>query len=366
MRVCRTLAASLLALAVCACSEPAPVAANPTPVIGPADDQTMTIVTAAQAYVASLSPAQMTASLFAFNDAAQRARWSNLAAGGFERRGVKWADLNDTQRARLSDLLNAVLSDDGVRMIGAQMAADDYLRDNPDAATPDLAPPPAAPEAPPAPSAPLFGSGEYYVAFLGAPSVTAPWTLQIGGHHLAINATVVGPHMTLAPSLTGGQPARFGKNGETFHGVQAEVTAAQALIDSLSPDLREQAVVGGQTPDLLLGPGRDGYTLSAEGLQAKAMTADQKAKLLKLVETRIGLMNANDAAAAMTKIRADIDKTWFAWFGPTADAGRAYFRVTGPTLHMEFAPQDAPAGNHVHAIYRDPTNDYGRAWASIK
>jgi len=364
MRVSRLLAASLLALAVCACSESATVTANRARVIGPADEQTMTIVTAAQAYVASLSPAQMTASLFAFNDAAQRARWSDLATGAFARRGVKWADLNDTQRARLSDLLNAVLSEDGVRMISAQMAADDYLRANPDAATPDLVRPPAEPEA--APIAPVFGAGEYYVAFLGAPSVTAPWTLQIGGHHLAINATVVGPHMTLAPSLTGGQPARFGKNGEAFQGVQAEVTAAQAVIDSLTPDQREQAVVGDRTPDLLLGPGRDGYTLSAEGLRADAMTADQKAKLLKLIGTRIGLMNPNDAAAAMTRIRADIDKTWFAWFGPTADAGRAYFRVAGPTVHLEFAPQDAPAGNHVHAIYRDPTNDYGRAWTAIK
>ena len=150
MRVCRPLAASLFALAVCACSDPAPVAVNPAPVIGPADDQTMTIVTAAQAYVASLSPAQMTASLFAFNDAQQRARWSNLAAGAFERRGLKWADLNETQRARLSELLNAMLSDDGVRMISAQMAADDYLQANPDAATPDLARPPADAAAAPA------------------------------------------------------------------------------------------------------------------------------------------------------------------------------------------------------------------------
>jgi hypothetical protein len=36
---------------------------------------------------------------------------------------------------------------------------------------------------------------------------------------------------------------------------------------------------------------------------------------------------------------------------------------------LEFSPQDVQTGgvsNHLHNIYRDPTNDYGRAWATIK
>lgn len=34
------------------------------------------------------------------------------------------------------------------------------------------------------------GIFERHLAFLGAPSTTAPWMLQFGGHHLAINLTV--------------------------------------------------------------------------------------------------------------------------------------------------------------------------------
>jgi hypothetical protein len=309
----------------------------------------------------------MSASLFAFNDAEQRARWSDLPAGAFERRGVKWADLNDVQRTRLTDLLNAVLSADGVRMVSEQMDADEYLRDHPETATPDLAAAPAAPGA--APAEPTFGAGQYTVAFLGSPSVTAPWMLQVGGHHLALNATVVGPNLTLAPSLTGGEPVRFGKDGKTIQIVDREAKAAQILLDSLAPEQREKAVMSAGATDLMLGPGRDGYTLRPEGLQAMEMTPLQKEGLLSLIETRIGLMNANDAAAAMAQIRKDIDQTWFAWFGPTQPAGGAYFRVSGPTVHMEFAPQDGRQGgasNHVHTLYRDPANDYGRAWAAIK
>ena len=37
-----------------------------------------------------------------------------------------------------------------------------------------------------------FGEAEYYLAFLGTPSTTAPWMLQFGGHHLAINLTLGG------------------------------------------------------------------------------------------------------------------------------------------------------------------------------
>jgi hypothetical protein len=39
----------------------------------------------------------------------------------------------------------------------------------------------------------------------------------------------------------------------------------------------------------------------------------------------------------------------------------AYFRVQGPTLVIEYAPQNSL--DHIHTIYRDPTNDYGAKFA---
>ena len=43
-------------------------------------------------------------------------------------------------------------------------------------------------------------------------------------------------------------------------------------------------------------------------------------------------------------------------------AARAYYRIQGPTLVIEYAPQPqgGDAAEHIHTIYRDPTNDYGR------
>ena len=44
---------------------------------------------------------------------------------------------------------------------------------------------------------------------------------------------------------------------------------------------------------------------------------------------------------------------------PHDEGSAAYFRIQGPTLVIEYAPQRSV--DHIHTIYRDPTNDYGAA-----
>ena len=65
----------------------------------------------------------------------------------------------------------------------------------------------------------------------------------------------------------------------------------------------------------------------------------------------------------MAQLKSDLGQTWFAWSGPTtAKAGgniTGYYRIQGPHLVIEYAPQN-DEHDHVHTIYRDPTDDYGR------
>jgi hypothetical protein len=63
----------------------------------------------------------------------------------------------------------------------------------------------------------------------------------------------------------------------------------------------------------------------------------------------------------MAEIRSNLRETYFAWSGPTTNGSAAYFRVQGPTLVIEYAPQNSV--DHIHTIYRDPTNDYGAKFA---
>jgi hypothetical protein len=309
------------------------------------------IVAAADAFLGSLTEAQRRAAMFPFGDSAQRGRWSNLPPGAYRRAGVRLGELNAAQRAAFADLLAVVLSPQGVQMVKEQLDADDVLRGESGGRGPG------------------FGADNYYVAFLGRPSATAPWMLQFGGHHLALNVTVVGANLTLAPSLTGGQPTRYVKDGKPVYVVAREVAAAQAMLDGLTPAQHAKAVLGDQSIDLVLGAGHDGQALQPEGLPGREMTDAQKARLLALIEARLGMLNADDLAVVMAPIRRSLNDTWFAWYGSPRDAGSAYFRVTGPTLVLEFAPQGfggPTSGDHIHSIYRDPTNEYGSAWTALR
>src|SRR4029077_6805748 len=80
---------------------------------------------------------------------------------------------------------------------------------------------------------PAFGEAEYYLAFLGTPSAAAPWMLQFGGHHLAINLTLAGSQGTMAPSLPAAQPATFTVEGRTVRPLGNENDKAFALINAL-------------------------------------------------------------------------------------------------------------------------------------
>ena len=375
-------------------------------------------VRAAQAFLATLSETQRRAVLFRFDDNVQRRRWSNFPTGVVPRAGVKWGDLDERQRAALMALLGTILSPDGVTNVREQMAADEVLRTTPGATRPgghrgspgdgaDHEPPPGGfPDGPPpggfsggpppgdgrfAPPSgfagapgrgpgfrrgpggpggggPDFGSAFYYVSILGTPSPTQPWMLQFGGHHLAINATVAGAGVTLSPSLTGGEPLRFDQGGRLVYIVEKEVTAAAALLASLTPDQRARAVVSSQRIDLVLGPGHDGQVLQPEGLAGAAMSPEQKRLFMALVEARLGILNEAARAPQIAAIRADLDRTSFAWFGAIKPLGDAYFRVTGPTVLIEYSPQgmDGDATDHAHNMYRDPTNEYGSKWTAAQ
>jgi hypothetical protein len=321
-----------------------------TTTVPPADARTTRIVDAADAFLATLGDGQKAAVLFDFTDAEQRVRWSNLPEGIFQRAGLAWGGMDEAQQAALMDLLGAVLGPEGMENVQEQMAADDALTAPGDAPV-------------------RLGSEYYYVSFSGRPSTTAPWMLQFGGHHLAINATVVGPHVALSPSLTGGQPLKFLSHGRPVYIVLEEAVQGAALLGSLTDAQRGKAVIGTRFIDLVLGPGKDGRTLQPEGLPGAEMDVQQKAQLLALVEARLGiLMNADDRAAKMAEVEKNLDRTYFAWFGPAEPLGAAYWRVTGPTVLLEFSPQ-ALGGDptqHAHNIYRDPTNEYGAAWAALE
>jgi Protein of unknown function (DUF3500) len=214
----------------------------------------------------------------------------------------------------------------------------------------------------------MFGKDLYYISFLGTPSTTTPWMLQFGGHHLALNITIAGSRGLMTPSLTGAQPATFTLNGQTIRPIGRESDKGLALLQSLDAKQRAQAILSYRVPDLILGPGQDGKKIAPEGLKASAMNDSQRQLLIDVIAEWSGIINESAASARMNELKADLNETWFAWSGPTDfEPGHnitAYYRIQGPHLVIEYAPQNDEPANHVHTIYRDPTNDYGRQFSS--
>ena len=182
---------------------------------------------------------------------------------------------------------------------------------------------------------------------------------------LAVNVTIAGERGILTPTLTGAQPALYTVNGRTVRPLGGESDKALALLQSLDESQRAKAVLGFRVADLVLGPGQDGKTIQPEGLRASEMNARQRQMLLDVIAEWSGIVHESAAAARLAEIRAGLGETWFAWSGPTTGAPgqniAAYYRIQGPNLVIEYAPQrmGGDPSMHVHTMYRDPTNDYG-------
>jgi Protein of unknown function (DUF3500) len=318
----------------------------------PAADATTRAVAAAEAFLATLDEKQRLKANGDLNDTT-RTIWSNLPSGSklqvgaMERNGLKIADMTPPQEKAALALLAVTLSKDGYQKAMAVVDADQDLETR-SAATRK-------------PGSPVrFGRGEYYVAILGKPSPTSKWMMQFGGHHLAINVTFAGRQNILAPTHTGTQPATFTLAGRTVRPLGDENDKAFALINALNAEQQKQAILSVEVRNLVLGPGVDGKTIAPEGARVSTFTPAQRTMLGDLVREWVDIIGDEAAAAKMKEVQAGLDETYFAWAGSTTNGSGAYFRIQGPTLLIEYAPQGQAPNNtdHIHTIYRDPTNDY--------
>jgi hypothetical protein len=348
-----------------------------------AQTATARIVNAANAFLSTLEEKQRQSVVFAFDDEQQRKRWSNLPTGMVPRGGIDLKDMTAAQRSAAMALVSSALSQRGFEKVQQIMDGDEMLKGTEGNGRRGGGPPPGrGPNGPPAGngdgrgggrpgngrggSDPMFGKDIYYISILGTPSEKNPWMLQFGGHHLALNITIAGERGILTPTLTGAQPGLYNVNGKIVRPLGQESDKSLALLNALDETERKQAILSFRVADLVLGPGQDGKTIQPEGLKASNMNEKQRTMLVDVIAEWAGIIHESAAAARMTELKAEINETWFAWSGPvTAAPGSnitAYYRIQGPHLVIEYAPQQmgGDPAMHIHTMYRDPTNDYGR------
>jgi Protein of unknown function (DUF3500) len=305
---------------------------------------------AARAFLNALGADQLSTVQHPDLSDAARTQWSNFPAGASPRPGIALGDLSESQRVLLHDLLRASTSSQGYHKMTGAIRADQVLHDLQGGDQ-------------------LFGSANYYTTVYGSPE-DSNWAWMLTGHHMSAIFTVSGDRTALTPMFTGAQPLMVPTGLDAgWQVLPQDASRASELLASLSSDQQPVAIIGTSAPgDVIAGPGRQSSLSTFQGI-ASGDLSDQQQRLLWILVQEF-VRNADfDAAEAQLAL---VQQTWtdvhFAWQGPapTADA-RYYFRVHGPRILIEYDVQEpmTSQGGHVHAITRDPTNDYGMDWLGL-
>jgi hypothetical protein len=306
---------------------------------------------AARAFLASLSDDQRARLLYPDLGDPARTRWSNLPITLYARNGVALGELDERQRILLHDLLRASTSSQGYLKLTGAMRADDVLAElDPNSRL-------------------QFGSAYFFITMFGSPEDTN-WAWMLTGHHMSAMFTVAGERTGFTPMFTGTQPLQI--PGGLYAGwtpLPQDAARAMELLNSLSASQRSVAVIGTSAPnDVLAGPGRQQSLSTFQGIPASQLDAAQQRLLWLLVQEFVANADFDAAEAQLALIQERWGETHFAWMGPPPDPdARYYFRVHGPRILIEYDVQDplSRQGGHVHAITRDPVNDYGMDWLGL-
>ena len=307
------------------------------------------IVQAAEAFKATLSTAQVALLQDATYNKAHAQKWSNFPIMGYrDRVGLQTNSLSTAQFTSFYNLLKVATgtaTDEGNDEYLGIMAADDYLHDF---------------------SGETFGSGYYFIAYIGVPSTTGLWCLQIGGHHGTIILTFNGGKMTGGtPSFRGTEPyPTWTYNGKLYKPMLNETTAFANLMQSLSTTQLATAKRSAAQNDLIVGPQKDGsFPTTKTGIKGSTLTSAQKDLLLAAINLYVDDLDDTAAAAVLAKYKAELDDTYLSYYGGTTMAALGdYLLIDGPGVWIEWSIQSSPTlktGVHVHSLWRDRVADYG-------
>ena len=254
-----------------------------------------------------------------------------------------------------------------------------------------------------------YGSSLYSIAILGAPSTTAPWMLQIVGHHLAYNIMYNAAYASGSPAFLGVEPPNWlvtstgsivvngtaSTVGTAHAPLETQRAAAQSLAQGLQANstFASGALLSGTYNDIVAGASGDtdanfgklAYPTTARGLLYSSLDSTTQGYVKGLIEAYVKTMPADLATSLLSTYESTdaLAKTYVGYAkgqGGTADFGpypnssssplnaqRSYIRVDGPRVWIEFVVQSGivySSNVHYHSIWRDKVADYGGQFGS--
>src|SRR4051812_6247976 len=179
----------------------------------PGGANTADVVTAVNAFLATLDDTQRDKVEYDFSENEARQTWSNFPTSTVPREGIVMSDLTADQQKAADGVLQVALSSDGYQQDTDIRKADDNLNS-------------------------LGGQGadgfgalnDYYIAVYGQPSPTHPFMVQFGGPPLARPLTYNGDKVSQPPQFVGPEPVSFQVDGTTVEPVKAEASGMFAVV----------------------------------------------------------------------------------------------------------------------------------------
>jgi len=313
------------------------LAAGPAPADEARTRLVAEVATAANGFLAALPTDKRAAAKLPFQGR-DRTTWRYTPGS---RAGLPLQDMTPAQREAAHGLLRSFLSAEGYLKVQSIIALEVVLRE-------------------------LEGSRErdperYWFAVFGDPGQESPWGVRVEGHHVSLHLAVIkGQFVSSTPAFLGANPAEIRSGARKGQrALAAEEDTARALLDSLTPEQRREAVVDGSPyGDIVTRNQSKANPLDAQGVGFASLTAPQQKLVLAIIELYAGTIKPELAEERLAKIRrAGLDGLRFAWAGATARGRPHYYRVQGPTFLIEF---DNSGGNHIHTVWRDFEGDFGR------
>ena len=146
---------------------------------------TAPVRTAAEPFLAALSPAQRAKTLKPVDDPEWR-KWMNQSF--YIRDGAGFLEMTAAQREAAFALMRAGLSARGLKQTRDIMRLNETLAELNDNNFDEL------------------GEWQYFITVMGTPSATEPWGWQFDGHHAVINYFVLGDQVVMSPVFAGSEP----------------------------------------------------------------------------------------------------------------------------------------------------------------
>jgi hypothetical protein len=294
---------------------------------------------AARAWLAALTPEQRGIATLELASE-ERENWHYVPKS---REGLALAQMTESQRQLARALLASGLSQHGLLQADSVIALERVLRAIENSAHRDE----------------LL----YYFTVFGKPTTNGPWGWRVEGHHLSVNFTIAGGHISATPNFVGANPAEVRADApqKGQRALAAEEDLGRAFVLSLTDNQRGQAIVSSTAPgDILTRNERHPAALQPSGLAYSVMTPTQQEKFKALVAIYANRLRAEIAEAELKKIAAaGWDRLSFAWAGGLRPGEGHYYRIQSPDFVIEYDNTQNHA-NHIHTVWRVFEDDFGR------